>query len=67
LAVSLQPFPTDGLQLFSPADLVHLVKLAQVLAAVLADDGCLPEPQRGQLLRLAGDIDDMLRRFSNVE
>jgi hypothetical protein len=54
-------------QLFSPSDLIHLVKLAHVLAAVLADDGCLPERQRGQLLRLAGDIDDMLRRFRGVQ
>lgn len=47
-------------QLFAPADLIHFVKLTQVLAAVIADDGCLSPVDRGVLKRLAADLDQML-------
>ena len=47
-------------QLFAPADLIHFVKLTQVLAAVIADDGCLSPIDRGVLKRLAADLDQML-------
>ncbi len=49
-------------QLFAPADLMHFVKLTQVLAAVIADDGCLSPLDRGVLKRLAADLDTMLSR-----
>lgn len=49
-------------QLFAPADLFHFVKLTQVLAAVIADDGCLSPVERGVLKRLAADLDQMLLR-----
>ena len=49
-------------QLFAPADLIHFVKLTQVLAAVIADDGCLSPIDRGVLKRLATDLDQMLSR-----
>lgn len=45
-------------QLFTPADVIHLVKLAQVLAAVISDDGCLDPIERGVLKRLADDLDE---------
>ncbi len=48
-------------QLFTPDDLVNLVKLTQVLATVIADDGCLPTIDRNVLKRLAADLDVMLR------
>ena len=48
-------------QLFRPADLMHFVKLAQVMAAVIADDGCL-SPERGDLRRLATELDELLTR-----
>ncbi len=44
-------------QLFTPADVIHFVKLAHVLAEVLADDGCLSPIERGVLKRLAVDLD----------
>lgn len=50
-------------QLFHPADLTHLVKLTQVLAAVLADDGCLAAEQRRFLRQLAAQLDDITRRW----
>lgn len=45
-------------QLFTPADVIHFVKLAHVLAAVLADDGCLSPVERGVLKRLAAELDE---------
>ena len=47
-------------QLFRPQDIFHLVKLTQVLASVLADDGCLSPLDRGLLQRLANDLDALL-------
>lgn len=51
-------------QLFSPADVVHFVKLAQVLAAVIADDGCLDPTERSVLKRLASELDGLWQRAS---
>jgi hypothetical protein len=48
-------------QRFCPADLVHFVKLIRVLAAVLADDGCLPPARRQELARLAELLDDFMQ------
>jgi hypothetical protein len=52
-------------QLFRPADVIHFVKLAQVLASVIADDGCLSQVERGVLKRLAADLDELWERTSN--
>lgn len=49
-------------QLFGPSDLFHFVKLSQVLASVLADDGCLSPVDRRVLKRLAADLDDLLTK-----
>ena len=46
--------------LFQPNDLIHFIKLIQVLAAVIADDGCLSQPERIMLRRLAVRRDEFL-------
>jgi hypothetical protein len=51
-------------QLFTPADVIHFVKLAHVLAQVLADDGCLSPIERGVLKRLAAELDDWWSRHT---
>lgn len=52
-------------QLFRPSDLVDLAKLLQVLAAVIADDGCLTQTDRRMLTRLNAELDELLRRYAN--
>src|SRR5262245_41828318 len=44
---------------FYPRDLTRLLKLARVIAVVLADDGCMPVAQRIELQRLAALIDQI--------
>ena len=44
-------------QLLRPADVPDLVKLCQVLAATLADDGCVAAPVRRALAQLATELD----------
>jgi hypothetical protein len=44
-------------QLLRPSDVHDLVKLCRVLAAVLADDGCIPAEQRRALADLADELD----------
>jgi len=46
-------------QKLKPTDLKHLVKLAQVLAATLADDGCLEPSIRRELRELALRLDEV--------
>ena len=46
--------------LFQPNDLIHFIKLIQVLAAVIADDGCLSQSERIMLRRLAVSLDEFL-------
>ena len=46
--------------LFQPNDLIHFIKLIQVLAAVIADDGCLSQPERIMLSKLAVRLDEFL-------
>lgn len=48
-------------QLFAPCDLIYFVKLIQVLASVISDDGCLSVVDRGVLRRLSADLDNLLR------
>lgn len=54
-------------QLFQPADLTHLVKLTQVLAAVLADDGCLSARQRQSLRELATQLDEITQFWNSSD
>ena len=49
-------------QLFRPADVLDLAKLCQVLAATLADDGCIPSRHRRALADLEAKLDGILRR-----
>ena len=49
-------------QLFAPTDLTHFLKLVQVLASVIADDGCLASKEREQLLDLAANLNDFWSR-----
>lgn len=51
-------------QLFRPADLIYFVKLTQVLAAVLADDGCLAANDRRSLQQIAMDLDAVIERHA---
>ena len=44
-------------QRLAPSDVGDLVKLAQILAATLADDGCLSAEQRRKLADLAMALD----------
>lgn len=43
-----------------PRDILDLIKLARVLAQVIADDGCLSSQIRQELLSLAASIDCLL-------
>lgn len=52
--------------LFQPGDLIHFIKLIQVLAAVIADNGCLNQADRTTLKNLATQLDDLLKG-ANVE
>ncbi len=45
---------------FQPTDLIHFVKLIQVLAAVIGDDGCLNQTERTSLKNLATQLDHLL-------
>lgn len=49
-------------QLFRPLDLMYFIKLLQVLAAVIADDGCLSPVETGVLRRIEQDLDRLLQR-----
>lgn len=51
-------------QLFRPFDLMYFIKLLQVLAAVIADDGCLSPIETGVLRRIEQDLDLLLKRAS---
>jgi hypothetical protein len=44
-------------RLFRPSDVFDLVKLCQVLAATLVDDGCISTDDRQQLRELAANLD----------
>jgi hypothetical protein len=44
-------------QLFRPTDVQDLVKLCQVMAVTLSDDGCVPIEQRRLLAALAAELD----------
>jgi len=46
-------------QRFRPQDLAYLLKLVRVIAAVIAEDGCLPAAQRSELERLESLLDQI--------
>ncbi len=46
--------------LFQPLDLIHFIKLIQVLAFVIGDDGCLTQSERTTLKNLATQLDALL-------
>ncbi len=48
--------------LFQPVDLIHFVRLIQVLAAEIANDGCLAYDERLMLRTLAQRLDEFLGR-----
>ena len=48
-------------QLLRPADVQDLVKLCQVLAATLADDGCIPAEEQYDLADLSVKLDSITR------
>jgi len=52
--------------LFQPLDLVNFIKLIQVLAAVIAHDGCLALAEQTTLRNLSAQLDDFLGG-ANVE
>lgn len=55
-------------QWFRPEDLLAFVKLVQVLAAELANDGCMDRHARSQLIGLAASLDCTLAEVSpNVD
>jgi hypothetical protein len=49
-------------QLYQPDDVVDFVKLCQVLATVLADDGCLDTRLRHDLAQLAATLASVSER-----
>ncbi len=48
-----------------PKDLRDVVKLCQVLAFAIADDGWLPNCTRSELFELAGDLDKITQKWSD--
>ena len=54
-------------QWFTPDDICAMVKMVRVLAAELADDGCMDEALRNQLFRLAAALDDAIAEASPTD
>jgi len=52
------------IQWFTPDDLHGLVKLTRVLAAELADDGCIGSELRTQLFAIAEALDDAIAKIA---
>ena len=70
-AIPIQRFPPSFKtaervsHVLGPSDLRDIVKLCQVLAFTIADDGCLPADLRQQLFDLADDLDSITEQWSN--
>ena len=47
-----------------PEDLRHIVKVCQVMAFAIADDGWIPAVVRRELFALANDLDEVTQRWS---
>jgi hypothetical protein len=56
--------PRSGhvVQLFRPEDILHLSNLCRVLAAIVADDGCIPAALRSELASLIEKLDGDIGR-----
>lgn len=54
-------------QWFTAEDLRGMVKLTRVLAAELADDGCMSPELRTQLFRIAAALDDAIAEISSAD
>ncbi len=50
-----------------PRDLRSIVKICQVLAFTIADDGWLPKELRAELFELADDLDYITHQWSNSD
>jgi uncharacterized protein (UPF0147 family) len=48
-----------------PTDLRNVVKLCQVLAFAIADDGWLPNSTRTELFELANELDEITQKWSD--
>ena len=53
-------------QVLRPCDLQDMVKLCQVLAFSIADDGWVPADDREALAALADDLDELTQRWSKT-
>lgn len=56
----LDPQNGDVSQILAPSNIGDLVKLARVLAQVVADDGCVPSALRRELDALASNLDELV-------
>jgi len=50
---------------FRPSDLRDFVKLCQVLAFTIVDDGWIPTDARKSLIDLANELDELTQRWSD--
>ena len=50
---------------FRPSDIRDFVKLCQVLAFTIADDGWIPADAREALIGLANELDELTQRWSD--
>ena len=54
-------------QWFAPEDLRGMIKLTRVLAAELADDGCMSPELRTQLFQIAAALEDTIVQISPAD
>ena len=62
--------PTSGDEsslFFEPADIKYLVKLAQVTASFIADDGCMDEFQRNEIRQVAEELDQLTQQWDATD
>ena len=50
-----------------PSDLRDMIKLGQVLAFTIADDGWISADAREGLIDLANDLDELTQRWSGTD
>lgn len=53
-------------QTFRPSDLASLIKLTQVLASILVDDGCISQAERRALKSLAQRLDLFVQQSRSI-
>ncbi len=54
-------------QMLRPSDLRDMIKLGQVLAFTIADDGWISADAREGLIDLANDLDELTQRWSGTD